>query len=71
MTQHHDTFFKAVFGEPQHAAEHLAAALPPTLVATLDLSRAALVKGSFIDEKLHESHTDLLFRVPRRNAPEV
>jgi predicted transposase YdaD len=67
--QHHDAFFKAVFRKPGHATAHLAAILPPALVAALDLSRARLVKGSFIDDKLHESHTDLLFRVPRRNAP--
>jgi predicted transposase/invertase (TIGR01784 family) len=69
MTQHHDAFFKAVFRKPKHAAEHLAAILPPALRAALDLPRARLVKGSFINAKLHESHTDLLFRVPRRNAP--
>lgn len=49
---------------PSNAASQLRAALPPGLVARLDLDRLALVPGSLVDATLRWRHTDLLFTAP-------
>jgi hypothetical protein len=64
--QPHDALFKAVFSEPANAAAEIAAALPRELVEALDLGSLEAVPGSFVDERLRQSHTDLLFRVRLR-----
>jgi len=60
---HHDRFFKAVFSQPKHAIDHFRRFLPAEVVAALDVDTASLVPGSFVDERLAELHTDLLFSV--------
>jgi hypothetical protein len=57
----HDRLFKEAFGEIPRARAELLAVLPPGLRAELDLDRLALVEGSFVDENLRESASDLLF----------
>jgi len=59
----HDQFFKAVFGQPEHAAAYFRSHLPPEIVAQADLSTATLCPGSFVDEQLGERHTDLLYQL--------
>jgi predicted transposase/invertase (TIGR01784 family) len=65
----HDALFKAVFSDPEHAAGALRAALPRALAARFDWSTLALVPGSFIDESLAGSYTDLLFSARLSGRP--
>ena len=60
----HDAVFRRILGTPSNAASQLRAALPPGLVARLDLDRLALVPGSLVDATLRWRHTDLLFTAP-------
>ena len=57
----HDALFKAIFGQPEHAAAELQHILPGQLVARIDWSSLTLQPGSYVDEELAEQHTDLLF----------
>lgn len=66
----HDKLFKAVFSEPANAVAHFERFLPAAVTAALDLANARHVPGSFVDEVLSERHTDLLYRIPWRSAPD-
>ncbi|WP_437635646.1 Rpn family recombination-promoting nuclease/putative transposase [Sorangium sp. So ce854] len=57
----HDALFKSTFSQPEHAAAALRQVLPAALAARIDFASLALQSGSFIDEKLAASHSDLLF----------
>lgn len=57
----HDAFFKLVFSDPEHAAGELRAVLPPEITTRIPWETLKLVPGSFVDEELARSHTDLLF----------
>jgi predicted transposase YdaD len=57
----HDALFKATFSQVEHAAAALRAILPPALAARINFGTLALVPGSFIDQRLASSHSDLLF----------
>jgi predicted transposase YdaD len=65
----HDALFKAVFSAPEHAAGALRSALPRALSARIDFGALALCPGSFIDEKLRSSHSDLLFSATLSGRP--
>jgi predicted transposase/invertase (TIGR01784 family) len=65
----HDALFRRTFEDVAHAAAELRAVLPPALVAELDLSALELVSGSFIDEELASSQSDLLFATRFRGHP--
>jgi len=70
MSNPHDRFFKAVFGQREHAVDHFQRFLPSKMVGALDLAGTESVPGSFVDEALTERLSDLLFRIPLRHAPE-
>ncbi|WP_437913535.1 Rpn family recombination-promoting nuclease/putative transposase [Sorangium sp. So ce302] len=57
----HDALFKSTFSQPEHAAVALRQALPAALAARIDFASLVLQPGSFIDEALAASHSDLLF----------
>lgn len=57
----HDALFKSTFSQPEHAAGALRQALPAAVAARIDFASLALQPGSFIDEALAASHSDLLF----------
>ena len=59
----HDSFFKAVFAQPETAVAHFAEYLPAPLLAQMDLSGATLCPGSYVDEELSQRHSDILYRV--------
>jgi hypothetical protein len=59
----HDKLFKGAFSHPQHAADLLRTSLPPALLEHLDMASLALAPGSFVDHKMRERFTDLLYRV--------
>ncbi|MCG8416972.1 MAG: Rpn family recombination-promoting nuclease/putative transposase [Proteobacteria bacterium] len=64
MATPHDALFKSVFGNPRHAAVHIARFLPNAVVQSLDLDLLSLRSGSFVDQNLRQRHTDLLFEAP-------
>ncbi|CAK0769791.1 transposase [Gammaproteobacteria bacterium] len=67
----HDRFFKESFSRPEVAADLFRRALPAEVVDTLDLTTIKPAKGSFVDPKLREHHSDLLFEVTGRDGSPV
>jgi predicted transposase YdaD len=65
----HDALFKATFSQVEHAAAALRSVLPPALAVRIDFGSLALCPGSFIDEKLADSHSDLLFSALLARSP--
>ena len=61
--------FKKTFSVPEHAAAEFRAVLPPRLVACTDFSTLALCPGSYVDEALSGSESDLLFSVQVSGRP--
>src|SRR4051812_1328517 len=59
----HDALFRRTFGNPVHAEGELRSILPPELVEMLDLSSLKTLPGSFVDAKLRERESDLLYSV--------
>lgn len=62
----HDSFFRAVFSDPAACADLVRAALPPDLLATLDLESLAIESGSFITDPLRARFADLLLSIRAR-----
>ena len=63
LHQPHDHLFRLVFADPEETAAFLRARLPDSYqrgILWASLRRAA---GSFIDQELRDSVTDLLFEV--------
>jgi hypothetical protein len=58
----HDALFKAAFEHPIHAAGLLRSVLPAAAAAAIDWATLERLPGSFVDPRLTDSHTDLLFR---------
>ncbi|WP_437966859.1 Rpn family recombination-promoting nuclease/putative transposase [Sorangium sp. So ce260] len=69
MPTPHDALFKSTFSQPEHAAGALRDALPAALAARIDFGSLTLQPGSFIDEALAASHSDLLFTARLERAP--
>src|SRR6187399_1970474 len=69
--QPHDALFKKTFSVVEHAAAELRAVLPAALVARTDFSTLALCPGSYIDENLAGSQSDLLFSVKVDGKPSL
>ena len=63
LHQPHDRLFRAVFSDAGEAASLLRTALPDTVGESFDWATLTLVEGTFVDEELHESQSDLLYRV--------
>jgi predicted transposase/invertase (TIGR01784 family) len=63
MTSPHDALFKASFSQPDIARSELELVLPAEIRAHLDLSTLEVSPGSFVDEDLLHTHTDLLYAV--------
>jgi predicted transposase/invertase (TIGR01784 family) len=66
----HDAVFKSVFEKPEHAAAELRHILPAELVAAVEWSSLALESGSFVDPKLSDQHSDLLFSATATHSGE-
>jgi predicted transposase YdaD len=60
-TRPHDALFKAAFENPQHAAGLFRSVLPSSICAAIEWSTLTHEPGSFVDEQLSDSHSDLLF----------
>jgi hypothetical protein len=65
----HDKFFKETFSHPEVALDVFQAVLPPRLMQEADWPALTLRPGSFVDEHLAETSSDLLYRVPWRDWP--
>ena len=63
LHQPHDRLFRAVFSDAGEAASLLRTALPDTIRESFEWTTLTLVEGTFVDEELHESQSDLLYRV--------
>lgn len=61
--QPHDRLFRAVFSDAGEAASLLQAALPDSVRNSFDWTTLALVDGTFVDQDLQGSQSDLLYRV--------
>jgi predicted transposase/invertase (TIGR01784 family) len=67
--QPHNQLFIKTFSNPEHAAAELRAVLPPELVARMDFSTLRVCPGSYVDEALSGSQSDLLFSVQVSGKP--
>ena len=63
LHQPHDRLFRAVFSDAGEAASLLRTALPETVAESFEWTTLAPVKGTFLDEELRGSESDLLYRV--------
>ena len=61
--QPHDRLFRSVFSDSSEAAALLQAALPDHIRDRFDWTTLALVDGTFVDEDLQGSQSDLLYHV--------
>jgi predicted transposase/invertase (TIGR01784 family) len=65
----HDALFKRTFSDPEHVRDELRAVLSPAQLAQLNLATLRPCPGSFIDQALAGSHSDLLFSVELSGQP--
>lgn len=65
----HDRFFKEGFSRLETAQEFFAAYLPSELATQVNWSTLRLEPGSFVDERLAQSHSDLLFSATFHGEP--
>ncbi len=63
ITKPHDLFFKEVFSQPDVAESFVLNFLPPNVTGHLKHNSFRSNKGSFVDERLKEHSSDLLYRV--------
>jgi len=68
IVKYHDTFFKEVFSRPDVAENLVLNFLPPNVTGALKPSSFRLRKGSFVDPRLKEYYSDLLYRVDFENG---
>jgi predicted transposase/invertase (TIGR01784 family) len=63
ITKPHDLFFKEVFSRPDVAENFVLNFLPSNVTEHVKPNTFRLRKGSFVDERLKEHYSDLLYRV--------
>src|SRR5258708_770541 len=68
IPQPHDSLIRYTLGSTENAVSLFQAHLPPALVAALSWDRLRLESGSFVDEELRRSESDLLYSVPVRGT---
>ena len=61
--QPHDRIFRAVFSDTDEAAGLLQTVLPDTLRNHCDWTTLTLLDGSFIDDEVRGSQSDLLYQI--------
>ncbi|MFO0982508.1 MAG: Rpn family recombination-promoting nuclease/putative transposase [Planctomycetota bacterium] len=67
----HDAIVKKILALPEHMAAELRAVLPREVSELLDFGTLELLSGSYVDERLRETQSDLLFRVLTRDHEPV
>lgn len=60
-TTPHDALFRRIFSDPAISAEVLRGLLPAEVAASIDFASLQLEPGSFVDEDLRATHSDLVF----------
>jgi predicted transposase YdaD len=70
LHQPHDKLFKEGFSDPANAAALLRQHLPAEVSALIQWDQLKLIPGSFLDDDLRHSHSDLLFSAPLAADPE-
>src|SRR6185436_16014233 len=65
----HDALFYDTFSNPTHAAGELRTVLPKALVARIDFATLAAEPGRFVDAKLSNRYSDILFSVQIAGRP--
>jgi hypothetical protein len=61
LSNPHDSFFRGAFALPEVSNPFFQRCLPPGVLVKFDLDTLKLEPGSFIDERLREQRSDLLF----------
>ena len=64
----HDKYVRESFSDPKRAAASFETLLPKNLLDPLDLSTLEVLKESYMDEKLSEYFSDLVFQVSQNSA---
>lgn len=64
----HSEFFVNVIGRRENALDLLKQILPKTIQRHLVLDSLVIEKGSYVDEKLHDHFSDLIFSVKLKNG---
>ena len=64
----HDKLFRALLGDPERARAFLRDHLPNSIVAQLADTLPEIIEGSFVDEALAGSQSDLLLKVELANG---
>ena len=70
LHQPHDKLFKEGFSDPANAAALLRQHLPAEVAALIQWDQLQLIPGSFLDDDLRHSHTDILFSAPLAADPD-
>jgi hypothetical protein len=65
----HDAVFKRTFSVPSHALDLMRQQLPEELVAALDPGSLREESGTFIDDALKETRSDVLYSATVRGSP--
>ena len=65
IAQPHDALFRRVFSEPAQAAALLRESLPAAVRDRFDWNSLRRLPGTFVDERLRRTESDLLFEVDR------
>ncbi len=69
VPQPHDSLVRLTFEQIGHAASFLRENLPAPLASAIAWEHLQLLRGSFVDQRLAQSHCDLLYKAPLRNEP--
>lgn len=67
----HDRFFKQTFTDVKIAGEFLRHYLPISMAVLLDTERVEVMQTSYVDKKLKEHLSDVLYRVPLNQGGNV
>ena len=67
--QEHDHLVKYTFTNLEHARKELCAVLPPELVAQCNWSTLCLERASFVEPRLAETYSDILYKVELGGYP--
>ena len=71
MSKHpflHDHFFKSIFQIKQVALEHVQDYIPPNLATHFDLNNFELDPTVYVNDKLRETRSDLVYKCPFSNG---
>ena len=65
----HDSLFRQVFSDKEHAASFLQSYLPAHILNLLDLDMLTICKDSFVDKDLRYHYSDILYQTNIKSTP--